>query len=81
MARCKYCGRTIRKDKEMCPWCVAWLTERGAWQQKLPPESAWDSATNWSPPEAECTMCGKEGATERSDGAFYCTECWYIWNH
>lgn len=81
MARCKYCGRTIRKEKVLCPWCVAWLTERGAWQSMLPPESQWDSAKEWHPPETECCMCGKPGATERADGAFYCSECWQVWTH
>jgi len=81
MAKCKYCGRRIRKDKEMCPWCVAWLTQRGAWQQALPPETVWDSPSQMPYSEMECDMCGKPGATERSDGAYYCGACWQVWTH
>jgi len=30
--------------------------------------------------ETECDMCGKEGATLRKDGKYYCSRCWQEWN-
>jgi len=61
----------------MCPWCIAWLTERGAWQRELPIETTWDSATEWEPEKIPCCACGKADAIERPGMVFYCAECWY----
>lgn len=81
MAQCKYCGRRIRKNQYICPWCKAWLTEQGAWQQSLPDVTDWDSQYEFQYSEMLCDMCGKEGALLRSDNGYYCTKCWQIWKH
>jgi len=81
MAKCKYCGRTIKKQQYICPWCKAWLTEQGAWQQKLPTMTEWDSAAEFYPPDHVCEMCESPNGKMRSDGASYCDDCWKIWKH
>lgn len=81
MEKCKYCGRRIKRGKVICPWCAAWLTERGAWQPKLQPEAEFDSISEWYPPLTVCVMCGKSGASLRTDGEAYCGRCWEVWTH
>jgi len=81
MAKCKYCGRRIQKVQVLCPWCVAWLTERGAWQPELPDVPVDEVDSNKWGTNYRCEMCNRGEARLRTDGGLYCDECWKIWAH
>lgn len=49
-----------------------------AWRADLV-DRAFNPSRQDEPTETECDMCGKPGASPRSDGSFMCSYCWMVW--
>lgn len=78
--RCKTCGKTIHKNYDQCLTCsqrAAEFESYLAWHNKSEEEKELERERYY---DTLCVMCGKEGASERSDGKDYCSTCWTIWN-
>jgi len=77
---CKRCGKPLAVHFDYCFKCGQLIHEREAyrsWLEKSEEEKETEREIYYS---HECSMCGKEGADERSDGSYFCGSCWTIWN-
>jgi len=80
MNKCKSCGRGIKSHFERCFKCQQEYEERESYRRyrEMTPQGREDELEAYY--NTECDMCGKEGASARSDGRNYCGMCWQVWN-
>lgn len=78
--KCDKCGKTIDKRYKLCYDCQREKAEAIRWIEYMktkPEERDIEREIYYS---HECSACGKEGASERPDGQYFCGRCWMVWN-
>lgn len=77
--KCKLCGAPIKPQYEICYHCK--LSQSGYHTKRQLDEIYEDIYPAEISETGDCVMCGREwGTALRSDGRFYCPQCWAIWN-
>lgn len=80
MNKCALCGKQIKPQFHHCYDChlkMKQVESYFAYLKQTPEERERELEDYYS---NECVMCGKEGASERTDGKNYCSHCWIVWN-
>ena len=80
--KCPKCGNVMSGKFPTCYSCYKEARDLEVWRDVMNNHEPNDYDPSRELPESEyCVTCGREwGTSLRSDGKYYCTTCWTVWN-